>query len=136
MAPREVLSDGAGGPGLYADTDMLLALIKGDDWLADRAEKIYDERGDELWTSQWTLVELMLVAYREGREAFTTVNAAKRLIDVRGDVETVLAAASFVDEAGMTPLDALHLVCAGDAPIVSSDGDFDGHTERVPLEDD
>lgn len=136
MPPTDAPGDDADEAGLYADTDVLLALIKDDDWLADRSEKIYEERGDELWTSHWTLVELMLVAYREGRSALTTVNAAKRLLDVRGDVETVLAAASYVDDGGMTPLDALHLVSAGDVPIVSSDADYDGPAERVRLEEE
>jgi predicted nucleic acid-binding protein len=135
MSPSGNSSGEGDDVGLYADTDMLLALIKDDDWLADRAQEIYDERRDELWTSHWTLVELMLVAYREDRDSMTTVNAAKHLLDVRGDVETVLAAASFVDGTGMSPLDALHLVSSGDAPIVSSDADFDGHAARLPLEE-
>ncbi len=50
---------------MYAETDFLLALIKDEDWLGDAAESVYHEHQDELWTSRFTLVELLMVAYRE-----------------------------------------------------------------------
>jgi len=54
---------------MYVETDFLLALIKDDDWLGEAAESVYRERREELWTSGLTLIELLLVAYREGRDA-------------------------------------------------------------------
>jgi hypothetical protein len=50
--------------GLYVETDFILALIKDDDWLQDRAQIIYEERRDDPWTARDTLIELMMVAYR------------------------------------------------------------------------
>ncbi|MFC7047241.1 PIN domain-containing protein [Halobacteriaceae archaeon GCM10025711] len=119
---------------MYAEVDFLLALIKDDDWLGERAETIYREHREELWTSHYSLLELMLVAYREDRNVERVVANARRLLDVRGDAESVIAAANHVEENGFTPFDALHLVQAGDEPIVSSDSTYEEFTERVELE--
>lgn len=119
---------------MYVETDFLLALIKSDDWLGDRASRIYEEYGDDLWTSETTLLELMLVAHREDRNVERTVANAKQLVAVRGDADAMLAAASHVEENDFTPFDALHLVQAEGAPIVSSDDTYDGFADRFPLE--
>ncbi|QZP36638.1 type II toxin-antitoxin system VapC family toxin [Halobaculum magnesiiphilum] len=119
----------------YAETDFLLALIKEDDWLSAPAEEYYRKHGEELWTSPHTLVELMLVAYREERNVERVVANAAALVDVRGETDPVLAAANVVEEDGLTPFDALHLVAADGDPIVSSDGSYDDVTDRVALED-
>lgn len=121
-------------PGLYVETDFILALIKDDDWLQDRAEAIYAERGDELWTNRDTLIELMMVAYREGWNVERVVADTNALFEVTGDTDSVLAAASHVQEHGFTPFDALHLVNSKRAPIVSSDDSYDEFSERLPLE--
>ncbi|MFW6437215.1 MAG: PIN domain-containing protein [Halococcoides sp.] len=118
----------------YVETDFLLALITPDDRLGPAAEAVYEER-DDLWTSTETLVELMLVAYREDWDVLTVVTSAKQLVTVRGDVESIIAAASYVDDEGLTPLDALHLVRADGEPIVSSDAVYDDHADRIALED-
>lgn len=120
--------------GLYVEADFLLALIKSDDWLQDRAEAIFEEYGSDLFTNRDTLVELMMVAYREDWHVERVVANAKALIEVQGDVESVLAAASFVSEHGMTPYDALHLVHSGSSPIVSSDKAYDEFTDRMALD--
>ncbi|MCX2819406.1 hypothetical protein EGH25_08590 [Haladaptatus sp. F3-133] len=57
---------------MYAETDFLLALIKDDDWLSEGAEEVYKENRDRLWTSEYTLVELMVVAYREEKDALVS----------------------------------------------------------------
>lgn len=119
----------------YAETDFLLALIKDDDWLQEAAERVYENRRDELWTERATLIELMLVSYREGWDVLRTVTAARSLVEIRGDTEDILAAASYVEDDGFTPLDALHLVASGDDPIVSSESDYDGYSERIKLEE-
>ena len=118
----------------YVETDFLLALIKPDDWLGERAAAIYEQRREELWTSDTTLLELMLVAYREDRDVERTVANAKQLVDVRGDPDAMLAAANHVEENGFTPFDALHLVKANGAPIVSSDDAYEDFSERIALE--
>jgi hypothetical protein len=119
----------------YAETDFVLALIKDDDWLQAAAERVYENRQDELWTERATLIELMLVSYREGWNVLRTVTAARSLVDIRGDTEDILAAASYVEDEGFTPLDALHLVASGNDQIVSSESDYDGYSDRIKLEE-
>ena len=121
---------------MYAETDFLLALIKDEDWLGEAAETIYSDHKTELWTSQFTLIELLLVAYRENRDTERVVANAADLLDVRGDVETVIAAATYVEDHGFTPFDALHLVESDGDTIVSSDDAYDSFAQRYPLSPD
>lgn len=118
---------------MYAETDFLLALIKNEDWLGEAAETVYRNNRDELWTSQFTLIELLLVAYREERDTERVVTNAAKLLDVRGDVDTVVAAATYVEDHGFTPFDALHLVESDGDTIVSSDGAYEGFAPRLDL---
>ena len=122
-------------PMLYAETDFLLALVKDDDWLAEAAENVYEDNRNDLWTSRDTLIELMLVSYREGWDVLRTVVAGRELVEVRGETDDVVAAASYVEDEGFTPLDALHLVNSGDDTIVSSDEGYDEFSDRLALED-
>jgi|SRR6056297_797016 len=120
---------------MYAETDFLLALIKDDDWLGDAAESVYRDHRNELWTSRFTLVELLLVAYREDRDAERVVANAAALVEVRGDVDAVAAAATYVEDHGFTPFDALHLVESNGDAVVSSDEAYEGYAPRVDLRD-
>jgi len=118
---------------MYAETDFLLALIKDEDWLGEAAETVYRTHREELWTSQFTLIELLLVAYREDRDTERVVTNAATLVDVRGDVNTVVSAATYVEDHGFTPFDALHLVESGGETIVSSDDAYEGVTPWLDL---
>ncbi|ELY57425.1 PIN domain-containing protein [Natronolimnohabitans innermongolicus] len=118
---------------MYAETDFLLALINDDDWLGEAAESVYREHRDELWTSQFTLIELLLVAYREERDTERVVSNAATLVEVRGDAEAVVTAATYVEDYGFTPFDALHLVESNGATIVSSDDTYEDVTPRLDL---
>jgi hypothetical protein len=118
---------------MYAETDFLLALVEDEDWLGTAAETVYRDRRDDLWTSQFTLIELLLVAYREDLDAERVVTNASRLVDVRGDVETVVAAATYVEDHGFTPFDAFHLVESGGDTVVSSDETYDSFAPRLDL---
>jgi predicted nucleic acid-binding protein len=120
---------------MYVETDFLLALVKEEDWLGEAAETVYRDGRDDLWTSQFTLIELLLVAYREERDAERVVANAADLVEVRGDVETVVAAATYVDDHGLTPFDALHLVESNGATIVSSDEAYEPFAPRLDLRD-
>ncbi len=121
---------------MYAETDFLLALIKDDDWLGPAADRVYRAHGDDLWTGRFTLIELLLVAYREDRDAERVVVNAAELVEVSGDVDTVVAAATFVEDHGFTPFDALHLVESDGDTIVSSDDAYDGMAPRLDLSAD
>lgn len=118
---------------MYAETDFLLALIKDEDWLGEAAETVYRNYRDELWTSQFTLIELLMVAYREERDTERVVTNAASLVDVRGDVDTVVAAATYVEDHGFTPFDALHLVESDGDTVVSGDGTYEGFAPRLDL---
>ena len=74
-----------------------------------------------------------MVAYREKRDTGRVVANAANLVDVRGDVETVVAAATFIEDHGFTPFDALHLVESDGDTIVSSDGTYEDVTPRLDL---
>ena len=118
---------------MYAETDFLLALIKDEDWLGDAAETVYRDHRDELWTSQFTFIELLLVAYREDRNTERVVTNAANLVEVRGDVDTVVAAATYIEDHGFTPFDALHLVESDGDTIVSSDEAYESVAPRLDL---
>ncbi|WP_323173870.1 PIN domain-containing protein [Natrialba sp. PRR66] len=118
---------------MYAETDFLLTLIKDEDWLGDTAESVYRKHRDELWTSQFTLIELLMVAYREERDTERVVSNAANLVEVRGDVETVVTAATYVEDHEFTPFDALHLVESNGDTIVSSDETYEDVTPRLDL---
>lgn len=120
---------------MYAETDFLLALIKDDDWLGDTAADVFQQHRQDLWTSRFTLVELMLVAYREDRNVKRVVGNAAELVTVRGDVETVLAAATYVEDHGLTPFDALHLVESDGDRIVSSDQSYESFAPQLDLKE-
>jgi hypothetical protein len=118
---------------MYAETDFLLALVEDEDWLGEAAETVYDEHRADLWTSQFTLVELLLVAYREGRDAERVVANAASLVEVRGDADPVVAAATYVEDHDFTPFDALHLVESDGDTVVSSDGAYESFAPRLDL---
>ncbi|MFC6960678.1 PIN domain-containing protein [Halocatena marina] len=120
---------------MYAETDFLLALIKDEDWLGDAAETVYREHRDSLWTSQFALIELLLVAYREERDTEHVIANAANLVEVRGDVDTVVAAASYVEDHGFTPFDALHLVESNGDTVVSSDETYEDFAPRLDLKE-
>jgi hypothetical protein len=118
---------------MYAETDFLLALIKDEDWLGEAATTVYHEHRDELWTSQFTLIELFMVAHRENRNTERVLTNAEQLLEVRGNVDTVVAAATYVEDHGFTPFDALHLVESDGDTIASSDGVYEGFAPRLDL---
>ena len=121
---------------MYVETDFILALLKEDDWLSERAEEIYNQEKDELWTSSHTLMELMLVAYREDLNVLKVVSETIELLEIRGNIKDMESAATYVEEEGLTPFDALHLVKSRGEKIVSSDKTYDGYAERLKLEED
>ena len=99
------------------------------------AETVYRDHREELWTSRFTLIELLLVAYREDRDAERVVADAAKLVEVRGGVAAVVAAATYVEDHGFTPFDALHLVESDGDTIVSSDGVYEGFAPRFDRRD-
>lgn len=118
---------------MYADTDFWVALLKGDDWLTERAEELYDEYGDDLEVSLTTFVELFLI---EEQFSFDRERAAISILEMTDadiDDEVVFQASEYIDD-GLNVFDAFHAALAGEA-ILSSDKAFDNiGIERVQLE--
>ena len=119
---------------MYVETDFVLALIKDDDWLSEKAEKIYRENREDLWTSEYTLLELMLVAYREDMNVLRVVSETMDLLEIKGGSSRIESAAVYVEEEGLTPFDAVHLASSNGEKIVSSDKSYDELAEKLPLE--
>lgn len=117
---------------MYVETDFILALLKDDDWLQESAEEVYNHE-DDLWTSRYTLVEIMVLSYREGWNSTRMVSNATKLVEVEGGVEDIKAASTFVEEEGFTPFDALHLVKSGESKIVSSDQSYREFSETLDI---
>ena len=118
---------------MYADTDFWVALLKDDDWLAERAQEVLEEHGDELEVSLVTFVELFLIEERYTFDRETAVTSILELADYDGDEEVPYQASEYIDD-GLNTFDAFHAVLA-DEGIVSSDKAFDKiDVERLSLE--
>lgn len=121
---------------MYADLDFWLALLKNDDWLNDRAERLLEEYEGELEVSLATFIELFLVEERFAFDRERAVTAILELVTYSGDPDVVYQASEHIDE-GLNTFDAFHAALSG-GDIVSSDGAYDdlGGVERVRLEPD
>jgi len=118
---------------MYADTDFWVALLKDDDWLAERAQEVLEEHGDELEVSLVTFVELFLIEERYTFDRETAVTSILELADYDGDENAVYQASEYIDD-GLNTFDAFHAALADDG-IVSSDKVFDKiDVERLSLE--
>ena len=118
---------------MYADTDFWVALLKDDDWLAERAQEVLEEHGDELEVSLVTFVELFLIEERYTFDRETAVTSILELADYDGDENAVYQASEYIDD-GLNTFDAFHAALA-DEGIVSSDKAFDKiDVERLSLE--
>jgi len=120
---------------MYVETDFILALIKDEDWLKEPAKKVYENNKDDLWTRDYTLIELMLVSYREDRNVLKTVAGACKLIEIKGDEALMKKAASHVTENDFTPLDAVHLASSNGDKIISSEEAYKKFSEVEKLDE-
>lgn len=120
---------------MYADTDFWLALLKEDDWLAERAEARLEEHRGELEVSLATFIELFLIEDRFAFDRETATLAILELAETDVDPDIVFQASAYIDD-GLNTLDAFHAALADDA-IISSDQAFETiELDRVALEPD
>lgn len=119
---------------MYADLDFWLALLKGDDWLGDRAEQLLDEHRGDLDVSLATFIELFLVEERFAFDRERAVTAILELATYDGEPDVVYQASQHV-EAGVNTFDAFHAALA-DGTVVSSDTAYDelGGVNRIRLD--
>lgn len=118
----------------YADTDFFFALAKEDDWLQQRAESIRREHEGDLWTGLTTFIELAYNAEEYEIDLERSAASILEIADFGGEERVVFQAFEYIGE-GLDVMDAFHAAIAGDAPIVSSDGAFEGvGLDRIALE--
>lgn len=118
---------------MYADTDFWLALLKDDDWLADRATELLEEHHGKLEVSLATYIELFLVEERYAFDRDRAITAILELADYPGDEDVIYQASAYRD-SGLNTFDAFHAALSGGA-LISSDQAFDELSiERIPLE--
>ncbi len=119
----------------YADVDFFIALMKDADWLKENAEILLKENKDRIWTSIFTLVEILMVSEKYGLNPEIIVNAVEDISAIDGNTEKIKAAAHLMKEKNMTTFDALHAVSVGDDSIISSDSIYDKiGLKRIKLE--
>lgn len=119
---------------MYADLDFWLALLKDDDWLAERAERLLEEHQADLEVSLATFIELFLVEERFAFDRERAVTAMLELATYPGNPDVVYQASENI-AAGLDTFDAFHAALSG-GTIISSDGAYDAldGVERVRLE--
>ncbi|MBI2232400.1 MAG: PIN domain-containing protein [Candidatus Aenigmarchaeota archaeon] len=118
----------------YADSDFFLALLKESDWLSQKAEKILKQYKGQIWTSHWSLVEILLVSDEYFLDPEIIINSIRQIAEIKGDADIILAAAHLMKKRGMRTFDALHAVSCNSDKIISSDSIFDTFLERIRLE--
>lgn len=119
---------------MYADLDFWLALLKDDDWLADRAGSLLDKHEDEIEVSMATFIELFLVEERFSFNRERAVTAILELATYEGDPNVVYQASKNIDD-GLNTFDAFHAALSG-GNIISSDRAYDklSGVNRIRLE--
>lgn len=120
----------------YVDADFLLALLKKNDWLNERAMALKTRHSGKLTTSIAALLEVLLVGRRHGIPAGELVEGTFKILHVRDIAfEDAMQAAHYIDEEHLSIFDAFHAVLSGDEPIISSDRVYDRiGKKRIPLE--
>ena len=120
----------------YADTDFFLALLKEKDWLHEKAKKLLVTYRNNLRTSSWTIIELLLVSQEYSLDPEILIISIQSIVHIEGNVNALLAAAHFMKESSLTTFDALHAVSCDQDAIISSDSVFDTlGLKRIKLEE-
>src|SRR3989338_4321104 len=120
----------------YADSDFFLAILKPNDWLKEKALSLYKLYKGDIWTSEWTVVELLLLSDKFKIDSEKLVIDVLHIAEISGNKETLLSTAHLMKEKGVNTFDALHAVSSKFDKIISSDSVFDTiNAERIKLEE-
>ena len=117
---------------IYLDSDLILALVKEEDWLKEKAIKFLEQakkRGHELFTSSVACLEVWFHFNKAGLndKASAVLSAIAREASVLPiGFDDLLKSAQVSRDFGLSPADSIHAVIAlrFDA-IASSDKHFD-----------
>ena len=100
----------------FIELDFLLALIKNDDLLKEKAVAAYEKYKSSLWTTGFTIAELLLLSEEYGLDPEKLVIHTYRLVRVSWPNEQIaLLAAHYMKEEGLTTFDALNAAFATDS---------------------
>lgn len=120
----------------YADSDFFIALLKEDDWLKKKAETILKEYKNKIWTSNYAIIEMLLLSKKFGLDPEKIVASIVQIARVNNDISHILSAAHLMKEKNMTTFDALHAVCSKNDIVISSDEIFEKiGLKRIKLEE-
>ncbi len=118
---------------MYADTDFFLALLKGSDWLKANALRLLNKYRNDIYTSEVTYVELMLLSQKYHLDSVSVV--ADVMAITKTNNTTYLKAAHFIKENKVNVFDAFHAAHVEDS-IISSDSVYDKlGIKRIKLEE-
>lgn len=121
---------------IYADTDFFIALVKDDDWLQQRAEKIAIQNEGNIYTARATLLELLLISDRFEFDRMEALSYALEIASVPEDESVLFQAADYMEQHDLTAFDAYHLAYANGDSLISSDTAFDDVTDdRISIEE-
>lgn len=117
----------------YADTDFFLALLKPTDWLKENARRIMSEEQGNIYTSEATYIELMLLSKRYGLDPIRiTIDVMAICNEKNGEYQT---AAELITR-GVGVFDSFHAVHSN-GKIISSDKIYRKiGLEQIELSDD
>ncbi len=121
---------------IYAETDFLLALIKKDDWLRIKAQKIYHENKNNIATSLAAIIEIALVSNRLALDVENVIGSIFEMAQVEDLTEEEgMEAAHLIKNEHVSVFDAFHAVLSRGRPIVSSEHVYDKlGKKRIKLE--
>jgi len=105
----------------YADSDFFLALLKDSDWLKEKAKKVYENNKDSIYVSPFTIVELMVVCFRENIPLKETLFQISRIAELTFVEWDLFFKATEYIEQGVSIFDALLMAFAYKSELVFSE---------------
>ena len=118
----------------YVDTDFFVALLKSKDWKKDNAHKLLKEHEGKIWTSKWTLAEMLMISERFGFDTENVIGSIAKIAEIKDNIDDIWSAAHIMKEHKLTVFDALHAATCGRDAIISSDKSYDKiHLKRIAL---
>ncbi|RRJ32530.1 type II toxin-antitoxin system VapC family toxin [Halocatena pleomorpha] len=128
---------------MYVETDVLVALVKNEDWLREPALSALKEH-DNIHTSILAYAEVLVLFCDRDTVSYDidAPRAISNLLELvpivpKAHEDVVLAGAAFIDEYHLIPFDALHagIVATRGESVLTSERDYDAvGLERLSLE--